>query len=78
MSQSVCGCDGTTYDNAMKCTGKNVIIRDYGDCPACSPACKSGQQCCPGCFDTFTCVAVPYGGVCPVQKCSPSPYGYGN
>jgi hypothetical protein len=77
MAQSVCGCDGNTYDNAMECTGKNVIIKDYGDCPLCSPACKSGQTCCPGCFNTLSCVTVAYGQACPVQKCGPSPYGYG-
>jgi len=75
MAQEVCGCDDQTYDNAMEATNADVIVRDYGECPACSPACKSTQTCCPGCFSTYSCVTVAYGAACPVPKCSTG-YGY--
>jgi len=74
-SQQVCGCDDNTYANALEATNNGVIIRDYGECPKCgNTGCKTGETCCPGCFNSVSCVKVPYGGACPVPKCSTKYY----
>jgi len=71
LTTQVCGCDDKTYDNSIDATSQGVIVRDYGECPACYPKCKTaaGEVCCPGCYNTLFCAKLAYGGQCPIQNC---------
>lgn len=70
----VCSCDDQTYTNSIEATKAGKIIRSYGPCPACSPACTGGLTCCDGCYGAKVCAKLTGYGQCPEPVCGKKYY----